>query len=116
MTNSMSETRGVNCYVCRARVGEPCVGRKGGERRWPHEVRLQTLMRQARTGSPQMPLTPQPTRMTEPERSARRERIRQVPCADCGAGPGEKCRSRRPEGRLSTHSARGRAWDLAGRP
>ena len=94
--------REVRCPQCRAGRGAPCGG-EIGKRGRVHAARLQKvemiLEREQRGGPP-----------PREDREEYRRKIRQIPCPLCGAGVGEKCKSRRAGGRLSVHLERSKAY------
>lgn len=106
---SRTEVRGVPCPVCGMRAGNPCRNAAGETRSSNHAERVARFVsaERLRMGFP-------PT-MTRAEREEYRALVRGLPCPLCHAGENERCKSRRPEGRLSNHQERVNAWRAVSR-
>jgi predicted RNA-binding Zn-ribbon protein involved in translation (DUF1610 family) len=96
----------VGCLRCGARAGQSCVGADGEPRKANHLERCNRYKKRFM----------EPSKLASQEekrrqRVAEREKIRELACPACGAGPNERCRSRRPQGRVGVHPERRRAWE-----
>ena len=99
-----AEVRQVPCDECGAGRLAYCRKPDGRRREANHHARQDAFVRFKGI------LFADPSNVSRAEREASRAQVRSVPCSECGAGKNERCRSRRPEGRLSVHPARTRTF------
>lgn len=100
----LPDPHSVTCPACGAAPRNSCVD-GGYERTSMHEARRRKFNYERAVSAGRPPLS------TPEEKELERSKVRSVLCPTCGAETQERCRSRRPQGRLSNHSARTQLYD-----